>query len=77
MSDFQPQQFGKLLLIVGIAISIIGIVIVLLSKMGLFKLPGDIHLEGKNWGFYFPIVSCLIISSILTAIMWIIHYLKK
>ena len=77
MADFQPQQFGKLLLITGMIISIIGIAILLLSKTGLFKLPGDIHLEGKNWGFYFPIVSCLVISVILTAIMWIIHYLKK
>ena len=77
MTDFQPQQFGKLLLITGVIISIIGIAILLLSKTGLFKLPGDIHLEGKNWRFYFPIVSCLIISAALTAIMWIIHYLKK
>ena len=77
MTDFQPQQFGKLLIIIGMVISIVGVAIILLSKTGLFKLPGDIHLEGKNWRFYFPIVSCLIVSAVLTAIMWIIHYLKR
>ena len=77
MTDFQPQQLGKLILITGIVISVIGIAIILLSKTGLFKLPGDIELEGKNWKIYFPIVSCLIISIVLTVILWIIHYLRK
>lgn len=77
MTDFQPQQIGKLLLIMGVVISVIGLGMILLSKAELFRLPGDIHLEGKNWKFYFPIVSCLIISVVLTVIMWIIHWFRK
>ena len=77
MTDFQPQQFGKLILLTGIVISVIGVIIILLSKTGLFKLPGDLYVEGKNWKVYFPIVSCIVISIVLTVILWIVHYLRK
>lgn len=77
MTDFQPQQLGKLILLTGIVISIVGVVIILLSKTGLFKLPGDMYFEGKNWKVYFPVVSCLVISIVLTVILWIISYLRK
>ena len=77
MTNFEPQQIGKMILITGIVISIIGVVVILLSKAGLFPLPGDIKLEGKNWKIYFPIVTCIIISIVLTGIMWIVNYLRK
>jgi len=77
MHDFKPQDFGKLLVIVGIATTVMGLIIILLGKTGLFKLPGDIELEGKNWKVYFPIVSCLIISIILTLIFWLINFFRK
>ena len=49
MTNFQPQQFGKLILLTGIMISGIGLSIILLSKTGLFRrLPEDIQFEGKN-----------------------------
>jgi hypothetical protein len=77
MTNFEPQQIGKMILITGIVISIIGAVIILLSKAGLFPLPGDIKLEGKNWNIYFPVVTCIVISIVLTGIMWIVNYLRK
>lgn len=77
MTDLEPQQFGKYILITGIVISFIGIVFIFLGKMGLFRLPGDIELEGKNWKIYFPIISCITISIILTIILWIISFLRK
>ena len=77
MTDLEPQQFGKYILITGIVISIIGIIVILFGKTGIFRLPGDIELEGKNWKIYFPIISCIIISIILTVILWIISFLRK
>jgi hypothetical protein len=77
MTDFQPQQFGKLILMTGIVISAIGILIILLSKTGLFRLPGDVHLEGKNWKVYFPVVTCLVISVVMTVTFWIINHFRK
>ena len=77
MPNLEPQNFGKLVLITGIIISLIGVIIIFLGKIGLFKLPGDIEIGGKNWKVFFPIVSCIIISIVLTAIMWIVSYFRK
>ncbi|MFH1615750.1 MAG: DUF2905 family protein [Planctomycetota bacterium] len=77
MNDLEPQQLGKYILITGVVISVIGGIIILLGKTGLFRLPGDIELEGKNWKIYFPIISCILISIILTVILWITNFLRK
>jgi hypothetical protein len=42
-----------------------------LSKLGLGRLPGDIRIETENGMFYFPIVTCLIISVVLSLILWL------
>jgi hypothetical protein len=77
MSEFEPQQFGKYILITGIVISIIGGIVILLGKIGLSQLPCDVELEGKNWKIYFPVISCIVISIILTGILWLISFLRK
>jgi hypothetical protein len=72
-----PQQFGKWLLLAGIIVSIIGAVLILLGHIGFFNLPGDLEFVGKNWKVYVPITSCILISVILTLILWVVFYLKK
>ena len=52
----------------GILISSVGIFYTLLKQIGIGKLPGDLILKGENYTFYFPIVSCIIISLVLTTI---------
>ena len=62
-------EFGKFLVIIGIAIVVLGII--LWSGIGagfLGKLPGDIQIERGNSAFYFPIVTCIIISIVLSLI---------
>ena len=62
-------EFGKFLVIIGIAIVVLGII--LWSGIGagfLGKLPGDIRIERGNSAFYFPIVTCIIISIVLSLI---------
>ena len=68
-------HFGKLLVFVGLALIVIGALLVLGSKFsffGLGRLPGDIAYKGKNVSFYFPFVSCLILSALLTLLFWLI-----
>ena len=77
MNNLEPQQFGKYILITGIVISIVGGIIILLGKMGISRMPGDIELEGKNWKIYFPVISCIVISIILTGILWVVGWLRK
>lgn len=70
------QQIGKILIFAGLTIISLGIILLIAGKIGLFKLPGDIHIKGKNFSFYFPIVSCIIISAIITLIFWLIKFLR-
>ncbi len=63
-------EFGKLLVIVGVLLALVGVL--LWSGFGagwLGRLPGDIRIERGNSAFYFPVVTCIIISVLLTVIM--------
>ncbi len=64
------QEIGKLLAIGGVVIALLGVL--LWSGVGagwLGRLPGDIRIERGHSGFYFPIVTCIIISVLLSLIM--------
>jgi hypothetical protein len=62
---------SRTLIIIGVIIVLIGLAWPLLSKLGLGRLPGDIAIEGERGGFYFPIVTCLLISILLSGLLWL------
>lgn len=73
-------QFGKLLIVFGIVLIVVGLAIVAASRFSLFgigKLPGDITYRGKYGTLYFPIVSCLILSVVLSLVFWLVSILTK
>jgi len=73
MNELQP--FGKILILSGVAILLIGLIITFWDKIPFIgKLPGDIIWKGKNFTFYFPIVTSLLISLIISLIL---YFLKK
>lgn len=62
-------SIGKLVLQIGIFLVIVGGVLLLLEKLNflhLGRLPGDIRIQRGNFSFYFPMVTCLLVSVILT-----------
>ena len=62
--------FGKTLILLGAVLMVLGVVFVLAPKIPLLgKLPGDIHLKGKNWSFSFPVVTSIVISIVLTLLL--------
>jgi hypothetical protein len=67
-------DLGKLLLVLGGVIFLVGAVLLLAGKFNLplGRLPGDIVYRGKNSAFYFPIVTCILISVVLSLIMWLL-----
>jgi fumarate reductase subunit D len=69
------MNLGRLLIVAGLALAALGVVVLLINKLELplGRLPGDIVWRGKNTTFYFPWVTCLIISVILTLILWIVN----
>ena len=75
--DIGPQQFGKYLILAGLFIAALGLLVLVLGRFGLFKLPGDLEFGSKSWRVYFPVVSCIIISIILTLVLWLIRYFRR
>lgn len=78
--DEVTTQIGKGLVIFGVVLIAMGFLLMLGSRssfLGLGKLPGDVAYKGRNFAFYFPIVSCLLISALLTLILWLISYLNR
>lgn len=61
--------FGRIFLTIGIVLVVIGVVFMVGEKFGLGKLPGDIFIQKGNFTFFFPIVSSIIISIILTLLL--------
>jgi hypothetical protein len=74
---FGPQQIGKWLIAAGVIVVLLGVFMTVLGKIGLFKLPGDLQFGGKNWRVFFPIASCIVLSIILTLILWLINYFRR
>jgi hypothetical protein len=66
-------DLGKLLLVLGGIILVAGAVLLLAGRFNLplGRLPGDIVYRGKNTVFYFPIVTCVLISIILSLLFWL------
>jgi uncharacterized protein YybS (DUF2232 family) len=65
------NDLGKFLVVLGLLIAVVGVL--LWSGVGkgwLGRLPGDINYTKGNFSFHFPIVTCLIVSLILTLLLW-------
>ena len=73
------REMGKLLLLVGVLLAAVGAVLFLGAKLPfrLGRLPGDIVHRGRNTTFYFPIVTCLLLSLGLTLIFWLVSMFKR
>lgn len=67
-------NLGKLLIVFGGILAVIGVVVTLAGRANLpvGRLPGDIVYRGKNTTFYFPLVTCILLSLVFSIIMWVI-----
>ena len=69
---------GWLLIAIGALLLLVGAVWLLVPHVPwLGRLPGDIRVEGEGGGFYFPITTCLLLSGVLTLILWVIRSLWR
>jgi hypothetical protein len=68
------NELGKFLVVAGLLIAGVGVLIWSgVGKGWLGRLPGDINYSKENFSFHFPIVTCLIVSAILTLLMWLLR----
>jgi len=67
------MSIGRILITLGLIVLILGLLVSLGEKLPLRlgRLPGDIVIRGKNSVFYFPLVTCLLLSVVLSFIMWL------
>jgi len=72
-------ELGRLLLMLGIVLVVIGGIVMLLGRTGLplGRLPGDVLYRGKNTTFYFPLASCILISVVLSIVLFLIGRMKR
>lgn len=72
LSVFVMQDFGKIIFIVGLALAAVGAILWKTGGLpGLGKLPGDIFVQKGGSSFYFPVVTCILISLALTLLSWL------
>jgi hypothetical protein len=75
MSDH--SGFGWILVILGLVIAGTGLIWILAPSIPwLGRLPGDIRIERENLRFYFPVVTCILLSLLLSAILWLVRVLR-
>jgi hypothetical protein len=69
---------GKILVLFGVVTVAVGVVLMFFDRIPLLgKLPGDIHIKKENFEFYFPIITSLVLSVVLSGILWIVSYFTR
>lgn len=64
---------GRMLIVLGLGIAAFGLLLTFAGRLPfrLGRLPGDIFIQGKNSTFYFPLMTCLILSLLFSLVLWI------
>jgi hypothetical protein len=72
-------EMGRILVVLGVALVVIGGIVMLLGRTGvpLGRLPGDFLYRGKNTTFYFPLASSIVISIVLSVVLFLIGRMKR
>jgi hypothetical protein len=66
---------GRMLIVAGVVLVLAGVLLTFAGRLPfrLGRLPGDIYVQGRSGSFYFPIVTCLILSAVFSVVMWILR----
>ena len=73
------REFGRMMVIFGVVLVAAGAVLLLGARLPfrLGRLPGDIVYQGRHTTFYFPIVTCLLLSLGLTVLFWLLSFFRR
>jgi len=67
------HEIGRMLVVFGLLIALVGVALVLVGRVPwLGRLPGDVHIQRGNWTFYFPLATSLLLSVVLSLILWLL-----
>ena len=65
------RDIGRLLVIVGLVVAVVGVVLATGNRLNFGRLPGDIVWRRGNFGCYFPLMTSIILSVVLTLLLWL------
>jgi hypothetical protein len=69
--------FGWILLVLGLVLAGVGLIWILAPAIPwLGRLPGDIRIERQTYRFYFPLMTCLLLSVVLSLILWVVRLFR-
>ena len=72
------QALGKMLLLAGIGLALTGAALLLAPRLPwIGRLPGDIRIQGERSSFYFPLTTCLLLSAVLSVVLYVISRLRR
>lgn len=71
MREFTVESVAKIIIAAGLLLVLAGGLMLLLGKLGIHlgNLPGDVHVEGERSSFHFPVVTCIVVSVLLTVLL--------
>jgi hypothetical protein len=69
------MSLGRLPIVLGVFLVVLGLVLTIEEKLPvrLGRLPGDIYVRGRHTSFYFPIVTCLLVSVVFSLVIWLLR----
>ncbi len=69
------MNLGRMLITVGLVLVIAGVIVTFSGRLPikLGRLPGDIHFQGRNSSFYFPLTTCILLSVLFSVVAWILR----
>lgn len=72
-------DLGRILIFLGLLLIVAGLVVLGLNRLNipLGRLPGDLNWHGRGWSLSFPIVTCLILSVLLSFLLWVVNHFRR
>ncbi len=70
-------EIGRVLLLVGVALAILGLILTYLPGLRLGRLPGDFTIELKSGRIYIPLATCILLSVVFSLLLWLIGWLRR
>jgi len=69
------MPLGRLLIMFGLVLVAAGLLVTFAGRLPLKlgRLPGDIYIRGRSSGFYFPLTTCILVSALLSLVLWILR----
>jgi hypothetical protein len=73
------RETGKLLLVLGIVLAGVGALLLFSGRLPfrLGRLPGDIVYQGRSGSLYFPVMTCLLLSVVLSLLLWVVNHFRR